>query len=89
MTIEEKKELEEFLNNNFEKMRSVNREHNSYRLKHYFENHLGFYISHENMIDAFLSTGFNKTNRGDQHVCFFNISNKDIKSVFGENPVGS
>lgn len=80
LTTEEQQELVDWINSNFDSIKSINERHTSYGLKHLFENNGGFYISNGAFKGAMLESGFEAKDESALN-WKFNVSEKSIKAI--------
>lgn len=78
---DEQNTLLNWIRRNLVKIKTVNRNHTSYGIKHLFEHDCGgFYISNGQMKGALLICGFEPSNRSDLNWCC-RISQKSINAL--------
>lgn len=80
LTAGEQQKLVEWINTNFDSIKSINERHTSYGLKHIFENNGGFYISNGAFKGAMLQCGFEAKDESALN-WKFNVSEKSIKAI--------
>ena len=73
-------ELVDYINTHFSKRKTINPNHTSYWYKHFLESRIGFYISNEDCIKAFIDCGFKGANVRNSPNMKFNISEKGLRS---------
>ena len=79
LTNEKQKELLNWISANFNKIKTINKYHSSYSLKHVFElSKKGFYITNGEFIGAMIKAGFNCKPGWISTNFNFNISEKSL-----------
>ena len=61
-------------------LKRINKDVNSYQIKHWIEAGIGFYVSNQEVIKAFKIMGFDSVNANSDRK-HFNISKKQIKHL--------
>ena len=74
---QQRAELREWISANLQPMKTINRRHTSYGLKHLAESRLGFYVSNDDMKAAMVACGFEAEQVSELN-CSYNVSERSI-----------
>lgn len=77
---DEHEKLKNYIMQNIQKRKTINKDISSYGLKHHLERKLGFYVSNSDCKKAMTECGFNAKKQGINWN--FNVSKKSVKHIW-------